>query len=283
MPKLLHLAAGLAICTSLHAETVLWKSSGNLTTGTGVFFREDLSPNDPVAIRITYDDQAIQQLRAEALGQVESDYRTNIDLEATITIGSYTWKGIVESATTATPTTFITITKLFPGAEIVTLTISSVDNGTFSDFPFRLGESTSAITLDFRGANNSFLDSGISADDIHPEELSSATGKITTGVGNDLSFTIDPTSLEVLFEADETIPPVAPVLSASSTTDNFILKWQSDFRFQYRVEATSDLASETWEVVETRFGTDAVITRTYPLDSAPLFYRVVALERPPLE
>lgn len=280
MSKFLAVIGGAALCTSIQAETVLWKATGNLTTGTGVFLRQDLSPDDPVTIRITYDDQAIPQLRGSALGQLDSDYRTSINLRVILTSGSYTWEGFVESAATTIPTTFLTITNTFQSLERVQLDISSADNGTFPNFPFRLGESDSSLFLNFRANSRDFLGSGISAGDIHPAELSSATGKISTGVGNNLTFTIEPTSLEVLFEADETITPIAPVLTTSTNSENFILTWQSDFRFRYRVESTSDLSSDTWDEVETRFGTDAIITRIYPLTSSALFYRVVALERP---
>ena len=281
MPKFLALI--LSLTTAAQAEIVLWTTTGALTSGTGVFERADLPPGDPVTIRVTYDDQATQQIRGEALGQIQSDYRTDINLRITITSGENTWEGFVESGDSTGPTTFFTVIAPFQTSERADFTIDSIDNGSFPSFPFRLGQSAASIFLDFNGANNAFLGSGISATDIHPEELSSATGTISNGVGNRLSFTIDPTSLEVILEADEIVPPIAPVLSLATTPTTALLSWQSDFRFRYQVESTADLSAPVWDIVETRFGTDAIITRIYPRPSRTLFYRVVALERPPLE
>ena len=283
MSKFLPLITALFLTATAQSEVVLWKATGALTTGTGVFQRQDLSPDDPVTLRITYDDQATQQVLATVFGRVESAYRTEVSLKVIITAGTYTWEGFVDSATTTDPTTFHTFTFSYASPEKVKFTVSSTDNATFPTFPYRLAESTSSIFLDFQGTNNTFLDSGISELDIHSEALSSATGKISTGVGNDLSFTIDPASLEVLKEANEVVPPSAPEPSIEAASDSISLSWQSDFRFRYRVESTNDLSAATWDAVETRNGTDAVITRSYPVADPSLFYRIVALERPPLE
>lgn len=280
------LALILCLASGVKAETVLWKANGSLTTGTGLFQRQDLSPDDPVVIRMTYRDDAIQEVTSGLSfgGRIDSDYWQNIDLKITISVGSYTWEGAVVTANRGSPFTFFTRDKVETATpESVEVKISTTDQGSFSSFPFRLGQSSASFFLNFLGANSALLGSGISADQIHPEHLSTANGRISTGLGNDLSFTIDPTSLEVLFEADEVTPPIAPPASIFTTSETVILSWQSDSRFRYRVESTPDLFSDLWTEIETRFGTDTTITRTYPRPSSTLFYRIISLERTPPE
>ncbi len=278
MSKLFALA--LCLTSAAQAETVLWKATGALTTGTGVFQRQDLSPSDSVTLRITYDDDAIPDVPTPLLGRTDSDYREAINLKIEITIGSYLWEGTVSSAKKGFPYTFFTRVKdPFPTAESFDIQITSDDQGSFSSFPFRLGDSLASFFLDFNGANSSLLDSGISVGDIHPEHLSSATGKISTGVGNELSFTIDPASLEILFEKDETVAPIVVIPSISVTNNSVSLTWQSDFRFRYLIEATDDLSSETWNPIETRFGTDTMLTREYVRADHPNYFRISTLQR----
>jgi len=259
MPQLQTLALFVLSAIQLQAETVLWTASGTLGTGTGLFQRQDLPPGAPLQIRVTYDDQAVQQVRSQIFGQTTSDYRTNIQLNITITSGDHTWEGFVDSADSPPlPTTFLTITST-PSPNLnfidqIQIDLSSEDNGTFPSFPFRLGDSTASFELDLIGNNNTFLDFGISPDDFNLSELGAFTGCIATGVGNALPFTLDPASLVVIFEADESIDPFSPPLSLTTTG--------------------------SWNSIDNRFGTDATITRTYPRTEEKLFYRVVTLPRP---
>ena len=281
MSKLQTLVFLVILTSPLHAETVLWKATGSLTSGTGVFLRNDLSSDDPVTIRMTYDDGATQDITTNTFGRVDSDYWENIDLQITISTGTYTWEGTVGTADMDSPYTFFTQVKdPFPTAESLQAKLSTTDQGEFSSFPFRLAESTSSFFLDFRGTNSSLLGSGIRADDIHPEHLATAIGKISTGVGNDLSFSIEPSSLEILFEKDDVILPPAPEPSIAATSGSATLTWQSDFRFRYRVESTANLSAVSWTILETRNGTGTDISRTYPATNSPLFYRVVSFPRP---
>ena len=280
MSKLQTLVSFLLFPLSALAETVLWKATGTLTDGTGVFFRDDLPPDAPVSLRITYRDDAILDPVAVTFGRNDSDYFQDIHLEIEIEIGDYTWKGLVETADKGFPYTFFPkLNDPSPTPEDLEMRLDSEDQANFSSFPFRLGDSSASIFLDFLGTNSSFLGSGISPNAIDTALLSTATGTISTGVGNDLTFSIDPSSLEILFESDEPVAPIAPVVSASVTSDTVTLSWQSDFRFRYRVESTSDLSSETWDEIEIRNGTDLVITRDYVRAEHPNYFRVEPIER----
>jgi len=211
MSKLQTLAFAVLTTASLPAEVVLWTANGTLGSGTGLFSRDDLLPDDPITIRVTYNDQATPDIRGQAVGRTEIDYRTDINLTVTISTDDYTWQGFVESASGLSPTTFVTVTNTFPLIESVDITVLS--------------------------------------------------------------------SLNIIFEADEVVAPIAPVLSLATTSTSAFLSWQSDFRFRYQVESTPSLASPVWTPIETRFGTDATITRSYPLTADTLFYRVIALPR----
>lgn len=289
MSKFLTLALLILLISPALAETVLWKATGTLDSGTGVFLRQDLSPGDPVTIRMTYSDQAERREKSAIppglLGpgrQSTSAFRTGLNLSVTVNVGNYSWEANVENGTESATFSFFVKEGTLPLPEEVKANIAAGDGGEFPSFPFALNQSANQLSLAFISSNNTFIDSGITATSFSPEFLTSGSGEISTGVGNKLAFTLEPSSLKVLFEEDETITPVAPVLTTSTDSENFILTWQSDFDFRYRVESSFDLSSDTWDEVETRFGTDAIITRTYPLTSSVLFYRVVALERPPI-
>ena len=271
----------LSLSLTASGEIVVWKASGILEERIGIFLQEDLPTDASVTIRVTYDDTAAPQnlVNLPFPGRFEDDFRTDINLKVTLTIGSFEWEGLVESATTDTPTTFQTFTFNYPGAERIELTIDTADNGSFSKFPFRISAEPASFALSLRGTNNNFLDSGISPSAINLSALSTAAGMISNGIGNELSFTLEPSSFEVFFEKDETLPPIAPMVSGSVSSDSISLTWLSDIRFRYRIEGTSDLSSDQWTEMETRNGTSTPITRSYPFATTFRFYRVVAIER----
>ncbi|MDB4438347.1 hypothetical protein N9195_02020 [bacterium] len=280
MSKLCALVLGIATLAATQAETVLWKATGTVDNLGGSFQGQDLSSGDPLELRMTYSDDAEPDLIAEIFGRVESDYRQNINLSLTVTSGNRTWQGAVTSADRGSPRTFFTkITNPFATAEFVEITATTLDQATFSSFPFRQDDEAAEISLSFLGANNEFLQGGISVLGFSISNLASATGTLSTGTGNELAFTLDPASLEILFENDEVIIPPVVSISTTVTPDSIALTWLTDIRFSYRVESTSDLEAETWSVVETRNGTDTPVTRFYPLDKETFFYRVVTVTR----
>jgi len=271
----------LALSLAAPGEIVVWKASGSLDEGNGVLLREDLPAGTPLTIRVTYDDAAIPQNRVNLPfpGRFEDDFRTNIKLGIILTVGNFEWQGFVESASPDAPTTFHTFTFKYPGAEVIDLTIDTSDNGTFPKFPFRIAEEPARFELSLRGTNNTFLGSGISPSGIELSALSTANGLISNGDGNELSFTLEPSSFEIFLEKDEVLPPVAPMVSSSVSEDSISLSWLSDIRFRYRIEGTSDLSAAQWTELETRNGTSTPITRSYPFANTFRFYRVVAIQR----
>jgi hypothetical protein len=186
----------------------------------------------------------------------------------------------VNSAESDTPRTFVTRASSFQGTERVEMLISSEDNGTFFNFPLRTSARNTLIDLNFTSITNSFLTSGISAASIQPSEITHALGIIQTGsTDHQLTFSITPSTIEVLNEADESARPTAPKISSEINGDSISLSWLSDRRFRYRIEGTSKLSADQWVTVETRNGTSTQIFRSYPLANHFQFYRVVAIER----
>lgn len=268
-----------------NAESILWKATGSITSTSGAFIDDSLPNAADVTIRMTYDDLAVQDTITETFGRVDSDYRDGIELKIEITIGDLVWEGFVQTGTEGTPYTFFTkIKDPFPTPESIDAAVSESDGGSFATFPFGLAGGSNSIALKFTGTNSQFLDGGISAGDINTEHLASASGTIKTGGdGNELKFSINPATVEVLKESDEVLPPTAPRVEISSAGDNVTLSWESEFRFRYRVESTSDLSTAEWDEVETRNGTGTPISRTYPVVDDLRFYRVVTIEREPVE
>ena len=280
MSKFRTLVLIFATIAASQAETVLWKATGKVDRLSGSFDGQDLSIGDPLEFRMTHSDDVEPDPVTEVFGRVESDYRENINLKITITSGSRTWKGEVTSANSGSPRTFFTkITNPFPTAEFVEITATTLDQATFSSFSFRQGDETAEIFLSFLGANNEFLQGGISVLGFSLSNLASATGTLSTGTDNEFDFTLSKDSLEILFEDDEVIPLPQFTVTAEMSPESIALTWPTDLRFRYRVETTTDLAAETWTVLETRNGTDTPATRSYPLADGTRFYRIVAIER----
>ncbi|MDB4774644.1 glycerate kinase, partial [Akkermansiaceae bacterium] len=212
--------------------------------------------------------------------KIETEYLTEVELTFEIKVGTRIWTALVNSAESDTPRTFVTRASSFQGTERVEMLISSEDNGTFFNFPLRTSARNTLIDLNFTSITNSFLTSGISAASIQPSEITHALGIIQTGsTDHQLTFSITPSTIEVLNEADESVRPTAPKISSEINGDSISLSWLSDRRFRYRIEGTSNLSADQWVTVETRNGTSTQIFRSYPLANHFQFYRVVAIER----
>ncbi|MDA7509312.1 hypothetical protein N9022_01110 [bacterium] len=283
MPKLRALISAVGLftsCLSLEAETVLWKANGAITSATGTFQDAAIESGTEVEIRITYNDQSTPDIFTNIVGRIETEYLTEIELTFEIKVGTRIWTALVNSAESDTPRTFVTRASSFPGTERVEMLISSEDNGTFFNFPLRTSERNTLIDLNFTSITNSFLTSGISAASIQPSEITHALGIIQTGsTDHQLTFSITPSTIEVLNEADGSVRPTAPKISSEINGDSISLSWLSDRRFRYRIEGTSNLSADQWVTVETRNGTSTQIFRSYPLANHFQFYRVVAIER----
>lgn len=283
MPKLRALISATGLftsCLSLEAETVLWKANGAITSATGTFQDAAIESGTKVEIRITYNDQSTPNIFTNILGRIETEYLTEVELTFEIKVGTRIWTALVNSAESDTPRTFVTRASSFQGTERVEMLISSEDNGTFFNFPLRTSARNTLIDLNFTSITNSFLTSGISAASIQPSEITHALGIIQTGsTDHQLTFSITPSTIEVLNEADESVRPTAPKISSEINGDSISLSWLSDRRFRYRIEGTSNLSADQWVTVETRNGTSTQIFRSYPLANHFQFYRVVAIER----
>lgn len=283
MSKLLTLIAFFASPFGF-SETVLWTGTGNVGTVTGSLNESGIVTGDPVSFRMTYNDQAIPEItRAVNFGSAlvaDSYFPNDLDLRVTITIGSLIWEATVEGDNGMTPyTLFVTEASLLP-PERVTATLGSSDETNFVSFPFQASGGPSEIRLEFTSASDQFISSGISSLALNPLAITSASGRILTGSpANQLSFTIDPSSVEIIDEEDVVIAPEAPLVSIATDETEVTLSWFGDIRFRYRVEFSEDLSNDSWTTVETRNGTQTNISRSYPLSAGAGFYRIVAIDR----
>lgn len=243
--------------------------------------------SEVVEIRMTYSDEAtfnndMIDIPRSNFASVDTDHRIDLNLELTVTIGGRTWKGITSTGIPGSPYTFLVRTQNFTGAEFVKPIVNSQEGGTFSEFSLDAGEGDDQISLTFNGSAITFVGAGIRAADFSVDDLGSAEGFIQSdSSSNQLAFSIDPTTVQILNESDEIVPPVAPTVTASIVQGRAALSWQSDLRFRYRVESSPLLNMTTWNVIETKNGTGAIISVDYekPADTT-FFYRVVAVPRP---
>lgn len=265
------------LVTSLQAEIVLWKASGSITSASETFNDESLPIGSPVSIRMTYNDQSEEVILKSVLGDVESDFRTGIDLTLTIKIGNRTWEGKTVSGISALPHTFFTKVRSFTSTpESVTATVDTRDNGSFSSFPLGAPDSPHTIELNFLGPKT-FLGVGIESLEIDPSVITNATGLLKSG-SSQLQFDIEPASVQVLDLARE---PVPPVINVSTPGNLFRINWRSSPFFTYRIERSLTLHSDSWSTVETINGTGAAFTRQYPRGESPEFYRIATDAKAP--
>ena len=261
-----------------YAEPVLWTARGEVTTVQGSFAGSGVQANALVEIRMTYDDEAVEDELKNALGNVENDFRTDLNLTIEIKTGGHTWSGRITSGSNSAPYTLFTrLYNLFPGPEVFEANVDANDGADFALFPYASEAANKTLSLRFSGPNT-FLGAGIQSFDIDPSSITSATGVIRSGsTSNQIQFTIDPATVSVIDLADE---PVAPTIKVNTPGSDFELKWSSDPRFNYRLEKSLSLASQDWVLIENLSGTGATITRQFPRGNATTFYRIVAVSKP---
>lgn len=255
---------------SSKAETVLWTAQGTVTTATGEF--EGPSIEQAVQIRMTYNDESIaENPHRNVLGSIDREYRQEIDLNIEITIGEQSWIGEVNTAPSALPRTLVTEERSFgTTSESIEVILDTSDGATITASD-SANEATE-LQLEFIGSQQ-FLTIGIQSDQLNAEEITSASGSITGTTSSDqLSFTLDPTTVEII----TLLPtPVTPLISAATENNNFIISWLSSQEFSYRIEQTTELEDNDWIPVITINGTGDSISRTFPLTTPPTYFRIV--------
>ncbi|YCM45626.1 hypothetical protein V2O64_06295 [Verrucomicrobiaceae bacterium 227] len=262
---------------SLQGEVVLWRATGNITSTSGSFVDPSLAPGEAVTIRMTYDDQTAEVIEKSTVGDIESDFRTEIDLTVTVQIGTRKWQAHVFSGGSLSPATFYTKIRNFSTSpESVTATVDSRDNGTFASFPFGPNDETRSIKLDFLGPKT-FIGTGIESREIDPSVITTASGAIQSG-SSQLKFEITPSSVEILNLAQE---PVSPKINFSTPGNQFLIEWRSSPFFTYRIERSFTLDDNGWMEVETINGTGAAFSRQYLRGDSPEFYRIVTDSKTP--
>lgn len=282
MPQLHPLTLAATLLSSVilgiaNADLVLWTAQGKVTTLAGTFQAAGIQAEDTVGFRMTYDDKADLVESKNVFGLVEADFRKNIHLTVTLTIGESIWSGTVASGSDPLPATLFTRFNSNPGNEILEATLDGKDGGSFSAFPFALADANHTLSAKFTGPNT-FLGNGIESLEIDPSVLTSATGFLRSGSSaNQVQFTLDPTTVSVIDLADD---PFAPVVTLATAGNDLEMAWPSDPRFDYRLEMTSELDAQEWTAVASFPGTGGPISRILPRGDTNTYLRVVAFSKP---
>ncbi|MGC6467269.1 MAG: hypothetical protein ACON5N_16950 [Akkermansiaceae bacterium] len=266
-------------------ELVLWTASGAITSTSGEFEDPDLVVETPVDIRMTYDDSAPPDPPFnQSFGRISTDYRQDINLTIRITIDGFVWEGFVETGfggvpnpiTGAFPPPYTVVTDLRDASRIDSFTslLHDGDGASFSRFPFHTEQPLLQLQLFFQGSN-AFLDGGLASIAIREQFINVASGFIrmddpTNKSTSLLEFSIDPATMAVIDLEDE---PFSPEITFLVSDVDVNLGWQSDSRFTYRIERSTNLSS--WTEVETVNGTGAILSRSYSRSGSTEYYRIV--------
>lgn len=259
----------LALATS-KAETALWTAQGTVTTATGEF--EGTPLEQAVQIRMTYNDEAVAEApHRNVLGSVDIEYRQEIDLNVEIIIGEQSWIGEVNTAPSALPRTLVTEEKGFGTApEFIEVILDTSDAATIT--PSDSASDATELLLEFIGSQE-FIAGGIKSTQLNAEEITSASGSITgTSSADQLTFTIDPTTIEIVTFV---LTPVTPVITTTIENNRLNISWLSSVEFSYRIEQITELEENNWVPIISIDGTDDTLSRTFPLTTPPTYFRIV--------
>ena len=275
----------LLMTSALHATTVVWTTTGTVTSVTGNY-QASVPVDTPVSVEMRYDDQAGRDVPRDLSGLgipiKDLDFRDAINLSITVTIDGQIWKGEVTTGNSGSPyTLFLRLNGTEGGAESLTATNQESDGATFISFPGEIAAENNIIQLVFDSTDNTFLTDEITASSFKPEVITSSSGFLESGATNKISFSIDP--LTVTIENASLIPPT-PVLVLDQTGDNLDISWQSVFDVDYQLQSSLTMEEGSWNNTGSkRFGNGGTLTQNVAIiPGFNLYYRVVATAAPEL-
>jgi len=269
------LMLGLA---SLSAETVTWTATGSVDSASGGYGSAGVSPGDVALVQFSYNSDAGFTPLKNVLGEVERDYWNGIELTVRVAIGTHFWNGTVETANEGSPYTLFTRDQsLFAfGGEKLEATLSEADNAVFTSFPLSLGAGKDSVKLDFSATGMEFLKNGIASTQVAADQVTAASGVITTEDGAETStvaFTIHPGTLEIRGDGSSM---GGPKVAISLGPDTVTLSWQTKDGTGYTVEFANDLDTTSgWNFLMFVPGDGGGAAKTFPRTSHREFYRVV--------
>ena len=276
----------IATAPLLTASTVVWTASGTVSSASGVYAADGITTNTPVDVEMKYDDQAGRDVPRDLSGLgipiKDLDYRNAIKLSISITIGEVQWHGLVETGSSGSPyTLFLKLNGTDGGSESLTATVQETDGAIFDLFPLESGPENKLIQLLFSSSDNNFLTDEISASAIQDGLITAASGSFQSGPLNKVSFSLDPTSVNVF---NESLIPATPVISLLKTNDNLALSWESDLGVHYRLQSSLTLEEDSWaDAAPIIFGNGGTKTKNVAIARGfAVYYRVLAFPAPEL-
>lgn len=276
----------IATAPLLTASTVVWTASGTVTSASGVYAADGITANTPVSVEMKYDDQAGRDVPRDLSGLgipiKDLDYLNAIKLSISITIEDVLWHGQVETGSSGSPyTLFLKLNGTDGGSESLTATVQESDGATLDLFPLESGPENKLIQLLFSSSDNNFLTDEISASAIQDGLITAASGSFQSGPLNKVSFSLDPTSVNVF---NESLIPATPVISLLKTNDNLALSWESELGVHYRLQSSLTLEEDSWaDAAPIIFGNGGTKTQNVAIAQGfAVYYRVLAFPAPEL-
>ncbi|MEO1835938.1 MAG: hypothetical protein ABGZ49_10655 [Akkermansiaceae bacterium] len=213
---------------------IRWTASGTVDLVFGPGLLALASVSDPVAIEFAYNDAALREDFAisefpEAWSHLE--YREDVNIDFEVTIGASTWEGTLVIGSEGAPRT-IEVQNFNVGPETVDffkLAVSAADGASFASFPGVAVGAAKVLSVEFSDGSDTaagpdFLGSNslvCVAQSV--SRITKAKGAISDGVGEFISYVIDPSSIATEIVGIQTVA----LKEISFLNDEVFLTWVS--------------------------------------------------------
>ena len=234
------------------AGTVKWTASGSVALALG--FQQVVGSGDPVEIEFSYNDQAgghiFRQLfrpSDDSLFWQQEEYFDGVEIDFKVTIEGNTWQGTLNSGSgnDAPRTIEIQDTRVGPETkDFFKLAVGADDGGVFPLFPGGAAGDLAKMSVEF--SDESTAEEG--PDYINTTRLdcvaqsasriTAARGAISNGPGQNIIFTIDPTTISTEL-VDVGVVPLKKV-AFDPEFEEVILTWESIPDRFYTIEYLAD-------------------------------------------
>ena len=220
---------------------VQWTASGSVSFVRGEHFLQVATEGAPVSIELSYDNASegdifrqIFDFNDQLFWQQE-EYYDDIDVSLSVTIGDNTWRGTLGSGSSGSPYSIeIQDVKLAGDTvDFFRVTVAGEDGGNFPVFPGGgIPGANPSMRVEFRdestedGEAPDYLDStDLACVSQSITRITEARGLISNGLGQVISFTVDPTTIRARLSALEEIELSKVVYDPEF--DEILLTWVS--------------------------------------------------------
>lgn len=282
--RLLLLALGL--CPQLvGAAEVKWTARGSVSFVLGADLTPLASIADPVQIEFSYDNTATGEIftqlfspRTDQLFWEQAEYSQDVDIDIKITIRGNTWHGTLTSGTDA-PFRTIEIQDVRVGGgtkDFFKLNVAANDGASFPSFPGVAEGDRRILNVEFSDAAPELEDlpdyinsTALKCVSQSVSRVTAAKGSVSTGMGQLINFTIDPTSISTELVGVSSIR----ITSVKFVDDALNITFDSEPGKFYVIEALDEFSC--WQEVSSEFAIGSETTaRLFPFLPKEI-YRIV--------